>query len=117
MHASGTARTDVSFSGLTLNNSESNRIYLSASASTLFITILEEGRTEIETRKTNHVHTKDLMHSINNAYGKMTNNNPLIPVVPFHLSPVHRPPPKPIKQDVSYPQNSQSSEYINPSFD
>ena len=25
------------------------------------------GRTEIETRKTNHVHTKDLMHSINNA--------------------------------------------------
>ena len=25
------------------------------------------GRTEIETRKTNHVHTKDLTHSINNA--------------------------------------------------
>ena len=25
------------------------------------------GRTEIETRKTNHVHTKDLMHSLNNA--------------------------------------------------
>ena len=32
--------------------------------------------TEIETRKTNHVHTKDLMHSINNANGKMTNKNP-----------------------------------------
>ena len=28
------------------------------------------GRIEIETRKTNHVHTKDLMHSINNANGK-----------------------------------------------
>ena len=25
------------------------------------------GRTEIETGKTSHVHTKDLMHSINNA--------------------------------------------------
>ena len=42
------------------------------------------GRTEIETRKTNQVHTTDLMHSINNARGKMTNNNPLIPDVPFH---------------------------------
>ena len=40
------------------------------------------GRTEIETRKTNHVHTKDLMHSINNASGKMTNNNPLIQMFP-----------------------------------
>ena len=30
------------------------------------------GKTKIETRKTNHVHTKDLMHSINNANGKMT---------------------------------------------
>ena len=34
------------------------------------------GRTEIETRKTNHVHTKDLTHSINNANGKMTNKTP-----------------------------------------
>ena len=33
-------------------------------------------RTKIETRKTNHVHTKDLMHSINNTNGKMTNKNP-----------------------------------------
>ena len=40
------------------------------------------GRTEIETRKTNHVHAKDLMHSINNENGIMTNNNPLIPDVP-----------------------------------
>ena len=30
------------------------------------------GRTEIETGKTNHVHTKDLTHSINNVSGKMT---------------------------------------------
>ena len=34
------------------------------------------GRTEIEIRKPNHVHTKDQMHSINNANGKMTKNNP-----------------------------------------
>ena len=77
------------------------------------------GRTEIETRKTNHVHTKDLMHSINNANGKMT-NNPLIPDVPFHPGPVYRPPPKPIKQDVLYPQSSQSSTdiaNINLNFD
>ena len=42
-HASGTARTSVSFSGLTLNNNESNRVYFSASASTLLIATLEEG--------------------------------------------------------------------------
>ena len=42
------------------------------------------GRTEIETGKTSQVHTKDLMHSISNASSKMTNNNPLIPDVPFH---------------------------------
>ena len=78
------------------------------------------GRTEIETRKTNHVHTKNLMHSINNASGKMTNNNPLIPDVPFHPGPVYRSLPKPIKQDMSYPQSSQSStniENVNPNFD
>ena len=54
-------------------------------------------RTEIETGKTNHMHTKDLMHSINHVSGKMTNNNPLIPYVPFHPGPVYRPLPKPIK--------------------
>ena len=78
------------------------------------------GRTEIETRKTNHVHTKNLMHSINNANGKMTKNNPLIPDVPFHPGPVYRPPSKLIKQDVTYPQSSQGStdiENINPNFD
>ena len=78
------------------------------------------GRTEIETRKTNHMHTKDLMHSIINANGKMTNNNPLITDVPFHPGLVYRPPTKPIKQDVSYLQSSQGStniKNINPNFD
>ena len=67
------------------------------------------GRTEIETRKTNHVHTKDLMHSINNANDKMTNNNPLILDVAIHPGPVYRPPPKPIKQNMTHSQSSQSS--------
>ena len=49
------------------------------------------GRTEIETGKTNQVHTKDLMHSTNNVSGKMMNNSPLIPDVTFHLGPVYRP--------------------------
>ena len=65
------------------------------------------------------MHIKDLMHSINNIGGKMTNNNPLIPDVPYHRGPVYRPLPKPIKQDISYPQSSQSStniEDINPNI-
>ena len=77
------------------------------------------GRTEIETGKTNHVHTKDLMHSINNVSGKITNNNPLIPDVSLHPGPVYRPPSKPFKQVVSYPQSSRSStsiEDINPNI-
>ena len=41
------------------------------------------GRTEIETRKTNHMHTKNLTLSINNVNDKMANNNPLIPNVAF----------------------------------
>ena len=47
------------------------------------------GRTEIETRKTNHMHTKDLMHSINNVNDKMANSNPLIPDGTFHPGPVY----------------------------
>ena len=66
-------------------------------------------RTEIETGKTNHMHTKDLMHSINIMSGKTTNRDPLIPDVPFHPGPVYRPLPRPIKQDMSYLQSSQSS--------
>ena len=49
----------------------------------------------------------------------MTNNNPLIPDVAFHPDPICRPLPKPIKQDVSNPQSSQSStsiEDINPNI-
>ena len=64
------------------------------------------GRTEIETRKTNHVHSKHLTHSINNANGKMTDKNPLIPDVPFHPGPFYKPPPELTKQNVSYPQSS-----------
>ena len=54
------------------------------------------GRTKIETRKTYHMHSTDLMHSINNANDKMANSNPLIPDVAFHPGPVYRPPSKPI---------------------
>ena len=60
------------------------------------------GRTEIETRKTNHVHSKHLIHSINNGNDKMANNNPLIPDVAFYLGPFYRPPPKPIKQNMTH---------------
>ena len=77
------------------------------------------GRTKIETGKTNHGHTRDLTHSINNMIGKMINNNPLIPDVPFHPGPVYRPPPKPIRHDMSNQQGSQSSsslEDINPNI-
>ena len=48
------------------------------------------GRMKKETGKTNPVYTKDLMHSINNLSGRMTNNNPLIPDVPFHPGQVYR---------------------------
>ena len=65
------------------------------------------GRMKIETGNTNQVQTRDPMHSINNTSGKMTNNNPLIPDVPFHPGPVYRPPPKPITCDKSNQQGSQ----------
>ena len=55
------------------------------------------------------MHTKDMMHSINNANNKMTNNNPLIPDVAFHPGPVYRPPPKHIKQNMTHVQSSQNS--------
>ena len=57
------------------------------------------------------------MHSINNTNGKMTNNNPLIPDVPFHPGPGYRPPAIPIKQDVSYPQSPTDIDNINLNFD
>ena len=65
------------------------------------------------------MHTKDLTHSINNMSVKMTNNNPLIPDVPFDPGPVYRPLSTPIRQDMSYPQSSQCSariENINPNI-
>ena len=42
-HISGTARTAVSFSGVILNNSESNRMHISANISTFLIAALEVG--------------------------------------------------------------------------
>ena len=60
------------------------------------------GRMKIETGRTNPVHTKDLTHSINNASGRMANNNPLIPDVPFHPGPVYRPPPKPFSMTCQF---------------
>ena len=78
------------------------------------------GRTEIETRKTNNVHSNDLTHSINNLNSKMSKRDPLIPDVPFHPGPVNKPPPELIKQNVSHPQSSQGSpniDTIKPNFD
>ena len=54
------------------------------------------------------MHSKDLTHSKNNAKGKIRNNNPFIPDVPFHPGQVYRPPPKPIRHDMST-QGSKSS--------
>ena len=67
--------------------------------------------TEIEKRKSNH------MHSINNMNDKMASTNPLIPDGAFHTGPVYRPPPKPIKQDMTHAQGSQSSNIDNNNSD
>ena len=69
------------------------------------------GRTEIETRKTNHV------HSTNNANDKMAITNPLIPDGAINPGPVYRPPPKPIKQNMIHAQSSQSSKIDNNNSD
>ena len=42
------------------------------------------GKTKIETVRMNLVHSKDLMHTINNMDTGMTHTRPLIPDVPFH---------------------------------
>ena len=63
------------------------------------------GRMDLETGKTNQAHSKDLKHSINNMNGKITDNKPLIPDVPFHPGPVYRPPHKPIRHDVDINPN------------
>ena len=74
------------------------------------------GRTKIETRKTNSMHTKDPTHSINNANDRIVNNNPLMPDAPFHPNPLLRPPIKPIKQNMTYDQDSQTVQDINPNI-
>ena len=67
------------------------------------------GRTKIEARKTNSVHTT------NNANDRMVNNNPFIPDVPFHPDPLLRP-KQPIKQNVTHEQNSQNKQNISPNI-
>ena len=63
------------------------------------------GRTKIETRKTNS------MHTTNNANDRMVNNNPIIPDVPFHPDPLLRP-KQPIKQNITCKQNSQNDQRL-----
>ena len=63
------------------------------------------------------MHSDDLTHSKNNANGKMTNRDPLIPHGPFHASPAFNPTPELIKQNVSYPQSSTNIDNINLNFD
>ena len=65
------------------------------------------GRTKVETRKTNHMHSTDTTHSINNTNDRIVNNNPFIPNAPFHPGSILRPPIKPIKQNVTHDQSSQ----------
>ena len=63
------------------------------------------------------MHTKDLMHSINNLNDKMANSNPLIPDGTFHPGPVYRLAPIPIKQNMTHAQGSQSSNIDNNNSD
>ena len=68
------------------------------------------GRTKIETRETNNMHSTDPTHSINNADDRIPKNKPLIPDAAFHPGPIFRPLPKPIKQTA---QSSQNTKDIN----
>ena len=74
-------------------------------------------RTIIETRKTNHKHSTDPTHSINNADGRIANNNPLIPDAGFHPGPILRPPPKPIKQNLTHTSLNSNVKDNNPNID
>ena len=67
------------------------------------------GKTKIETRKTNSVHTTS------NVNDRMINSNPFIPDVPFHLDPLLSP-KQPIKQNITHKQNSQNVEDIGPNI-
>ena len=62
-------------------------------------------------RKANH------MHSTNNMNDKIAGMNPLIPDGAFHPGPIYRPPPKPIKQNITHAQSSQSSNINNNNSD
>ena len=63
------------------------------------------GRTKIETRKTNSMHTTS----------NTVNNNPFIPDVPFHPDPLLRP-KHPTKHNLTPEQNSQNVQNINPNI-
>ena len=63
------------------------------------------GRTKLETRKTNSMHTTN----------KVVNNNPFIPDVPFHPDLLLRP-KQPIKQTITNKQNSQNEQDISPNI-
>ena len=69
------------------------------------------GRTKIETRKTNHVHSTDPTHLINNTNDRIANNNPLMPDAAFHPGPILRSPPKPIKQNSTRPKFTKYKKY------
>ena len=71
------------------------------------------GRTKIETRKTNHVHSTDPTHSINNIISRTVNNNPFMADAPFPPGPILRPLIKPIKQNMTHDQSSQNVQDIN----
>ena len=66
------------------------------------------GETKMETGKTNQIHSKDPMHSINNVEEGMIHTTPLIPDVPCHPGPTYRPPMKPIRS--SMPRSEESSQ-------
>ena len=55
------------------------------------------------------IHSKDPMHSVNNAREGMTHTRLLIPDVPFHPGPTFRPPPKPIRSNMPRSQESSQS--------
>ena len=67
------------------------------------------GDNKIETRKTNCIHSKDPMHSVNNVDEGMTHTRPLIPDVSFHPGPSFRPPCKPIRFNMPRGQESSQS--------
>ena len=64
------------------------------------------------------MHSTDPTHSINNADDRVANNNPLMPDAAFHPGPILRPPPKPIKQNLTHVQSSLNSNVkdINPNI-